>query len=66
MISLNFRRPFFNCLHTFCFSYLCLIKLYVFCVSIIITTLFLQVLSRIFMKMDITMCDAHVEGSMCT
>ena len=59
------KAIFFNYLHmikrhTFCFSYLCLIKRYTFCVSIIISTLFLQVLSRNFMKnAQHMMCDAH-------
>ena len=53
--------------HTFCFTYLCLIKMYTFCDSIIISTLFLQVLSWNFMKnAQHMMCDTHEEGSMCT
>ena len=73
MVSPNFWRPIFsNYLHmikrlTFCFSYLCLIKWYTFCVSIIFSTLFLQILSWNFMKnAQHMMCDAHWKGPMCT
>ena len=54
-------------MHTLCFFYLCLIQKYTFCVSIIISTLFLQVFSWNFMKnAQHMMCGAHGEGSMYT
>ena len=54
-------------MHTLCFFYLCLIQKYTFCVSIIISTLFLQVFSRNFMKnAQHMMCGAHGKGSMYT
>ena len=53
--------------HTFCFFYVFLINRYTFCVSICISTLFLQVLSWIFMKnVQHMMHNADGEGSMCT
>ena len=75
MISPNFWKPFFFglfCIWLKCILYvfsifLCLIQKYTFCVSIIISTLFLQVLSWNFMKnAQHMMCGAHGEESMYT